>query len=227
MTFTEIFTAYYNLYRTDNSIPTLTDDEYAVGLRLANEAVNRWAFYDNTMWKVLFNTLQDADDGTKTIVTSTQTYDAPSDMQDVGGFVRVNDANGNTVQNYPILEPQDVQFQSDQHTYAYFTGDPANGFTLHLNPAPPSALNGLDIDYVYYKQPTLFASGNDVSECPDPYFIVNRMLSQQFRASRNPYYGSAKGDAENSLSQMKMTNDSGNWANPWSVQDKSGNRWGE
>ena len=31
MTFDEIFEAYYNLYRTDNSIPDSTDDEYAVG----------------------------------------------------------------------------------------------------------------------------------------------------------------------------------------------------
>lgn len=226
MTFSEIFAAYYNLYRADNSIPLSTDDEYAVGLRLANEAVNRWAFYDGMYWRTLFNTLQNADDGTKTITTSTTDYDAPSDMQEVGGFIMVNDSNGNIVQKYDIIDPQEVQFRGDMQTYAYFTGDPGNGFVLHLNPAPPSSLNGLAIDYVYYKQPTLFASGGDVSECPDPYFIVNRMLAQQFRASRNPYYGSAKDDAENALKQMKMTNDSGNWADPWALADRSGTSWG-
>lgn len=226
MTFDELFEAYYNLYRTDNAIPDSTDDEYAVGMRLANEAVNRWAFYDNTMWKVLYSTLQNADDGDSTVVTNQTEYDAPSDMQEVGGFVRVIDSNGKTQQNYPILEPQDVQFAGDMSTYAFFTGDPANGYVLNLNPAPTSTLNGMDLDYVYYKKPTLFENGSDVSECPDSYFIVNRMLAQQFRASRNPYYQSAKNDAENALKQMKMTNDSGNWADPWKLTDRTGSIWG-
>jgi len=31
--------------------------------------------------------------------------------------------------------------------------------------------------------------------------VVHRMLASQFRAARNPYYGSAKSDAENTLQQ--------------------------
>lgn len=226
MTFEEIFQAYYTLFRAEEEVPAEGDEEYVVGMRLANEAINRWAFYDNTYWKDLYNTLQESGDGDSTIVTGQTDYDAPEDFQEAGGFIKVKDSSGNTLQSYPIVEPQEAQFKVDSAVLAYFTGDVANGFVLHLNPAPPSSLSGMDMDYVYYKKPTLFASGTDVSECPDPYFIVNRMLAQQFRANRNPYYQSAKNDAENALKQMKMANDSGSWANPWKLQDNSGTSWG-
>jgi hypothetical protein len=226
MSFDEIFQAYYTLFRAESEIPESTDEEYIVALRMANEAINRWAFYDNTYWKTLFNTLQVSGDGDSTMLTGITEYDCPQDFQEGGGFIKVKDSSGNTLQTYPILEPQEVQFRNDAGTYAYFTGDPANGFVLNLNPSPDASLNGNDIDYVYYKQPTLFTTGTDVSEIPDPYFIVNRMLGQQFRASRNPYYQSAKNDAENALKQMKMSNDSGSWANPWKLTDNSGSTWG-
>ena len=47
-------------------------------------------------------------------------------------------------------------------------------------------LNGLDLDYIYYKQPSEFTTGTSVTEMADPFFIVHRMLANQFRAARNP-----------------------------------------
>ena len=61
---------------------------------------------------------------------------------------------------------------------------------------------------------------------PNPYFIVHRMLAQQFRASRNPYYSSALRDAEDALKIMQIDNNSGSWANPWSQADNSGTVFG-
>lgn len=98
---------------------------------------------------------------------------------------------------------------------------------LVLNPAPDAAISGMDIDYDYYKKPTLITDGDTVTEMLDPYFMVNRMLAQRFRVSRNPYYSSAKADAEDLLRVMQMTNNSGSWANPWKVTDNSGSYWGE
>lgn len=226
MSFDEIFTAYYTLFRAESDIPTSEDEEYIVAMRLANEAINRWAFYDNTYWKELFTTLQVSGDGDTTVSTGQTEYDCPEDFQEAGGFVKVKDGV-TTLQTYQILEPQQAQFRNDLSTYAYFTGSPVEGYVLHLNPAPAISLNAKDIDYVFYKKPTVITSGTDITEMPDPYFIVNRMLGQQFRANRNPYYQSAKNDAENALKQMQMTNNSGSWANPWKLTDTSGSQWGK
>lgn len=230
MTFSEIFEAYYTLYRAEATTPVSTDDESIIAMRFANEAINRWANYDGTYWKELFTTLGESTQVlpalVTTVTTGTATYDCPTDMREAGGLVKIIDANGNSVRNYRILEPQEAQFRDDNAQYAYFTGNPTNGFVLHLNPAPDSAIDGLTIDYVYYKKPTLFTDGTSTTEVPDPYFIVNRSLAQRYRASRNPYYQSALRDSEDELKVMKMDNDSGSWANPWKLTDNSGSTWG-
>lgn len=101
-----------------------------------------------------------------------------------------------------------------------------SGFTLNLNPGPVSTLDGLDIDYVYYKKATPYTTGSSQSEIPNAEFVVHRMLAQRFRASRNPYYNSALRDAEDALKIMKMDNESGNWSNPPQMADTSSMVWG-
>ena len=230
MDFNTIFETYYGLYRAEADTPASTDDEYTVALMLSREAITRWSNYDGTYWKELFTTLQSSTQVLPALVTTVSTgvstYTAPTDMREAGGFVKLLDANGNTVQSYPIIEVEQAQFKGDSSTYCYFTGDPNNGFVLHLNPAPGASLNGLAIDYVYYKKPTYFTTGTDLPEMADPMFIVHRMLANRFRVSRNPYYSSAKIDAEDCLRTMQADNISGNWSDPWKLQDSSGSVWG-
>lgn len=230
MNWTQIFEIYYNLYRAEADTPASTDDEYTIALNLSKEAISRWSNYDGTYWKELFTTLQDSTQVAPALVTTitagTSTYTAPTDMREAGGFVKLLDSDGNTVYRYPIIEPEQVQFQNDIAPYCYFTGDPNNGFVLHLNPAPDATLNGLEIDYVYYKKPSYFTIGADYTEMADPMFIVHRMLANRFRVSRNPYYNSAKIDAEDCLRTMQADNNSGTFADPWKLPDNSGSVWG-
>lgn len=226
MTYDEIFTAFYSQYRAEAQIPSSSEDEYKIGIPLANEAINRWANYDNTMWKELFQTLQSADDGDK-VLSSRTDYNCPEDFKTVGGFVSVKDSDGKVIRRYPIIEPQEAQFRSDSSYYAFVTGGPGEGYVMNLNPAPDDAVIGKSLDYVYYRKPTLFTlNGGETTEMPQPYFIVHRMLANRFRSSRNPYYGSAKTDAEDVLRTMQLENNSGNWANPWTIPDTSGGKWG-
>lgn len=293
MNFDTIFQQYYSLYRADSDIPTSTDDEYTVGMRLANEAINRWANYDGVYWKDLFTTLQTDGGGSQTVVTNQTTYLAPNNFREAGGFIKVLSATGTEQTRYPIIDPQEAQFKDANSPFCYFTkgqnyystgtvsqtattvtgvgttftalmvgmqiqyasGEVATitaytdgttltvsptqtvtsttyrivhaGYNLVLNPAPTSNLNGLDLDYVYYKKPSEFTTGTSLTEMPDPYFIVHRMLASQFRAARNPYYSSALRDAEDSMKMMQIDNNSGSWANPWQMADNSGTMWGQ
>lgn len=222
-----LFQQYYFLYRTEALTPPNTDDEYTIFVGLANEAINRWSNYDGTYWKELFDTAQTDGTATLTIAANTLTYAAPTNMKEAGGFVRVYDATTNTtLQRIPIIEPQEAQFRADLSLYCYFTGDPNNGFTLNINPTPDSSTVGKPFDYIYYKQPSLLATGSDTTEMSEPYFIIHRALASRFRGSRNPYYKDAKSDAEDVLKTMQMDNNSGTWANPWRLQDNSGSVWG-
>lgn len=225
MTFDQIFAQYYNLYRAEATTPDSSDDEYTIAMRFANDAVRRWANYDNTMWKELFTNTSLAGTGATLSTTSgTANYAAPTAMNQLGGYIRLLNADGTTNSRIPVVDPQEGQFMGDNANYAWLTGNSSNGFTLRFNKAPTTT--GLTIEYDYYKTPTLFTTGSSKTEMGNPDFIVDHMLANRFRASRNPYYGTAKRDAENKLAQMKMANDSGSWSNPWTIPDRSGTIWG-
>jgi len=227
MDFDAIYTAFYTQFRADSDIPTSTEAEYTVGLRLANEAINRWSNYEGTYWKELFTNVIDAADGDKTVATGDTTYAAPTNFREAGGHLRLRDATTNEIKStIAIVEPHEDQFIRDSKNVCYFTGNPKDGYTLNLNKTPDATNNGDVLDYVYYQKPTEFTTGTDVSEMADPYFIVHRMLAQQLRASRNPYYSSALRDAENVLTTMQTDNNAGSWANPWEIADTSGSGWG-
>lgn len=221
-----LFQQYYFQYRAEAQIPADTDDEFTIFVGLANEAINRWANYDNTFWKELYSTNQIDGTGDSVLVAGQTEYSGPTNMRVAGGYVRIFDNNGVTKQRIKILEPQDAQFQSDLARYAYFIGDPNNGFTLVLNPASDTSTAGLNFDYVYYKTPDLLTNSNDVPQMSQPYFIIHRALANRFRGSRNPYYQAAKNDAEDVLKTMQMENNSGNWADPWSLADHTGGTFG-
>lgn len=227
-TFDNIFSLYYTLYRAEATVPTSADDEYTIALRFANEAVARWANYEGTYWKELFTTAQtNSAGGVVTITTGTSTYACPTAFREAGGYIKILDANGNTTRTYPIIEPQVAQFRDDNSSYAYFTTAAGGVDTLHLNPVPDNAINGLRIDYVYYKNPTEFTTGASTTELGNTEYIAHRMLAQRFRASRNPYYQDALRDAEDALKTMQIDNNSGSWANPWIVPDNSGAHFGD
>lgn len=225
-TFNDIFKTYYTLYRNEADAPNTSDDEYAVGLELANEALSRWSEYDNTYWRELFTTLQASDEAGlfKTITSGITAYDCPADFREAGGLVTLKSGD-KIVQTYKIIEPSEVQFNDPKGTYAYFTGSPI-GYILNLSPAPSAELDGLDIDYNYYKSPTEYINETTISEIPNTMFLVHRMLANRFRSSRNPYYSSAIKDAEEALMIMQLKNNSGGWDNPWKLTDNSGTTWG-
>lgn len=227
MTFTQIFTAYYQMFRGEADVPATTDDEYTLALTLANRALNRWANYDGVYWKELWTTNQTDGTGVQTITAGTTSYAAPTNMREAGGLIQIKDSDGNIRTTFPVIEVNEIQFRDSNSTYAYFTGNPTAGFTLHLNPVPDTSINGMDIEYAYYKKPTEYSVGASESEISNPYFVVHNMLADRFQIERN--YGSyqiAKRDAEEFLKNMQQDNNSGTWANPFSIPDNSGSAWG-
>lgn len=227
MDFDSIFTQYYRMFRGEATVPASTDDEYTLALTLANRAINRWENFDGVYWRELWTTNQINGTGTQTITTGTTSYNGPTNMREAGGIIKVIDTDGSIKTTYPVIEVNEIQFKDQNATYAYFTGDPNNGYTLHLNPAPDASLNGLDLDYDYYKKATTFTTGTDKTEIANNYFLVHNMLADRFQIERN--YGSyqiAKRDAEEFLKNMQQDNNSGTWANPITLPDNSGSAWG-
>lgn len=227
MDFETLFGLFYTKYRGEESPPTTTDPEWAIAVRNYNDALMRMSHFDDTKWNFMYETLQDVVQVSpvlvKTLSTGDTTYTAPANMSEPGGYVTFIDTNDGR-NNYPLLQPHEIQSITSTSQAAYFTGDRNSGYVLHLNVAPTATENGYGLDYTYYKKPTLLdpdtEGGTSIIAGGDPSFYYNHMLAQRFLDSRNiPAYQISKRDAEEALKGMKLKNNSGTWFNAWSMQD--------
>jgi hypothetical protein len=229
MDFQTIFNEYYVQYRVDSDIPGTDDDEWAIAIQLANQAIRAWDRVDAVFWEELMAKASDSDADT-TLVANQTAYGAPSDMRSPGGWVFFRDADGKLVDKLKVVKASEAQQFSDDSAYAYFTGNPNTGFTLTINPAPTTDQAGLNIEYDYVKMPTTFATDEDGTTKPDmsdPNYIVQYILASQFRGSRNwPAYQTAKQAADTALSNMINENTAGTTFNAWGVADPDGGSFG-
>lgn len=229
MDFNTLFGLFYNRYRGESIIPGITDDEWKIGVRNYNDAIHRLVTMDDTKWNFLWSTNQIENEGDALTAVDTD-YDAPGGMLEPGGILTFIDSNGKKTTS-PILTPHEVQVTTAKSSYGYFTGDPQNGWTLHINPLPTTAQVGMLIDYDLYKNPPLLdpdtEDGSSIIIGGDPAYFYNHMLANRFLNTNNyPSYQVAVRDSEAALNGMKLKNNSGTYYRPWSLMDTSGTGWG-
>lgn len=198
----------HTLYENDNATPASTDDDYLIRRNLMNVMVNRWENNMGTLWNELWtNTSVTSTGATLTIATADSTYAAPTAFMFPGGYVKVLNADGTIAKTYMVIKPEEVQKYSQSEAFAYFRGDNSGGYTLVLNPAPTSELNGLTLNYDYYKRATAFTATTSKSEMSDPFYIVHGVVAELHKADNNlALYDSSLAEAEDRLKQMVMRN---------------------
>lgn len=216
MTFDNIFATYYVEFRGDSDVPDSTDPEYLMALRFANVAINRWKQADGVLWNELWTTRALEEDGEDELIADQTTYEAPANFVAPGGYVRLG-GSANGTMTIQVYAPEEAQTMSG--TFAYFTGNPSAGYTLNFSQVADN-LDGLAIDYDYYKSPTHLTRGRDIPDLADPYFLVNSMLADRFRAARNfPAYQTARRDADTALQNMITRNAMGTPTRGWTIRD--------
>lgn len=193
------------IFEGDTSTPATTTDDWSIRLTFINDAIHRWEKADATDWNELWTTLTDASTGTKTTTNGTSAYATPTNFVKPGGYVRVTNSNNNEV-FYPVLPDPDAQlFDQAADQYAYFTGNPSATYKVNIKPTP--TVTGSTINYDYYKQATELSATTDVTECPDPSFIVHHVLSNLYRQQRDMTRATDElSTAEEMLGQMQAQN---------------------
>ena len=165
------------LYDNDISTPDSSDEEYETRTALFNTALSIWE--KEEQWREL---LVSSDSFTSPIVTviSQADYELPTDFVRIAGYVRTSD--GTTYTYIPQKDPSAIQlYDNDSSTpFFYINGNPKDSYYINLHPAPTVA--GLELKFEYYKHPTDYSTSTDVSEIPDPLFLVYFALSKLFDA---------------------------------------------
>lgn len=197
----------HTLYENDSSTPASTDADYTIRRNLINTAINRWENDMGYLWNELWtNTTLYSTGAVLTITSGTATYATPDNFRFPGGYVRIYNGT-DLVKKLRVVKPEEAQKFSATTDYAYFRGDPGNGYTLVLNPAPGTDLNGYTITYDFYKRATAMSDTTDTPEMSDPYYIVWSVVAELNKADNNiALYESALNEAETRLKQMEVLN---------------------
>jgi hypothetical protein len=179
------------------------DDEYTTARNLANIAIGRWESYDNTVWKDLFTTLDDAASSvTKTITASTYDYACATNMVRPASYVRTVDSGG-TSTYWQVIEPQELgHYANSSQNVCWFTGSVKDGYTLHFN-SNVTLTTGDTIKYEFYKSATKFSTTTDVTEVSDPYFIAYFIAAHMAEEGVDPDFNNM---AESRLEDMRVKN---------------------
>jgi hypothetical protein len=179
------------------------DDEYTTARNLANIAIGRWEFYDNTKWKELWTTLDDAASTvTKTITANTYSYTAATDFRYPSSYVRTADSGGSSTYWQVIPVEKSAVYDESNAKVCWFTGSTKTGFTLHFNPNI-DLTTGDTIHYEYYKQATKFTATTSTTEMQDTYFISYFIAAHMAEDGVDPDFNNM---AESRLEQMRVTN---------------------
>ncbi len=199
LTLTQLQDAIHVKYEGNSSTPASSDDDWTVRLRLINDWINRWENVDGVLWRELWAT---ASLGT----VSGTTFNLPADYKFGGGFVKF--VNGAVTTYFSIIDPGDIQVKATTDAYAYVTGKPG-AYTLTINPTPVSGDNiyGATATMPYYKYATALASASDVTEVPDPYFLVHGVIADlRYLDNDTTGYQLAFTQGEARLNQMRVRN---------------------
>lgn len=204
------------LLEGDSDTPGSTTDEYLLRRALLNQGISTWE--KEAQWRELFVKLADAADGDKTIVGAQADYDCPTDFLFPLGYLRVSTSTSCDYYPYKTLQSYQLIATTDTTTeFYYVTGNPQDGYTIHIHPTPSSAADGNTISYEYYKTADTLAATTTTPELSDPLFLVAYAL-YLLRRRKGDIVGSREALAEATarLDTMKERNA----MTPWYTQTK-------
>jgi len=206
LTETQIITAIYQLYETDDTGWSSSSSEYLSARGFLNAGLQDWAM--RTTWRDLWSTLTSAADGTKTITAGTYSYVTPTNFNAPNSWVRTTSGTTNT---FWRVIPVDViaKYSSADDNYCYFTGSQADGFNLNFN-SRKTLVTGDTINYEYYKNPTLYTTTATKSEIPDPYYLVYYALARLIKNDGEDF-SYEEGKAREIMDRMEVNNIQGYW----------------
>lgn len=216
MTENQIINSAFYILEKDSTPWGTSDDEYITARGFLNLGVGRWENYDNTTWRELWKLLSSASTGEDTVSSAVWTYDTPTDFVREGGYVTTTDSAGG-VTFWQVIAPEEVsKFKNNTGNFCYFMGNSSSGHSLVFNPSSSPTV-GATIEYPYYKSAVQSSATSTVLEPSDPnflsYFIASHMAESTQSVDPDLFT-----IAEGLLKQMKSKNNSGVWANPFSIE---------
>lgn len=160
--------------------------------------------------------------------TGNATIAMPTNFRKLATPLRAAESS-NLLTDVPQVDPQEKGRFGTSDKYSYILGDPSNGYNLVTQNV--SLGSGASISFSYYQSPNSLVSGNDISLCPNPNYLVQQGLYYYFLANEDNRFQDQRSEAEKILANMlefENTKGSGYHNEVFnSDETKHGFRWGK
>lgn len=158
-----------------------------------NRAIKDWG--DSYDWRELLKT------HFGNITTAgNASYSLPSNFKRMMGFPKII-YDGVTDQDFPIISPaRNYEMNLDSDKFVNLIGNDNSGQFMVIN--SPTLASGASVSFTYYASPVSLASTGQITDCPDPTYIVQRALYYIYKAREDGRFPEAKVEADRILSRM-------------------------
>lgn len=169
------------------------DTDWNIRLNFLNRALFDWAeSYDWTVLKKVHN-------GIVSTSTGNASYALPVGFRKLDGFPRITWDGRNTDEFTPIDPTRNTEYL-DTDNFVNILGNDRDGRTMYIHSKGLSS--GASVQFTYWASPVSLASATNLTECPDPTFLVQRALYYVYKGREDGRFPEAKVESEKILARM-------------------------
>lgn len=173
--------------------PTQGGTDWNIRANALNRSLFDWSeSYD---WRVLLK----VHNGVVSTSTGNASYALPTDFRKLDGFPRITWDGTNTASFTPIDATKNIQYV-DTDKYVNILGNDRDNKVLYIH--VPTLSSGASVQFTYWKSPQSLASATNLTECPDPTFLVQRSLYYLYKGREDGRFPEAKEESDRILSRM-------------------------
>lgn len=175
-----------------DTAPTQGDTDWNIRLNALNRSLFDWAeSYD---WSVLHKPFNG--------IISTSSANASLALP--AGFKKLDSKpvitwDGSTTAEFEIVDISRNNLYLDSDKFVNLLGNDRDTKTLYIH---SSLVSGASVQFNYWTSPVSLASATDLTECPDPTFLVQRTLYYIYKGREDGRFPEAKVEADRILSRM-------------------------
>lgn len=201
--------------------------DYALRLNYINRRERTWA--ELGKWQSLvkeYNTLTSTISGNCSI-------SLPSDYRSLAILPKISFDGVQTLEFQDIRPQDEGKFDPKTSAYIKLMGNPANGYTMVVNPPVSSGqlASGASIKILYYSTPASLTTSTDVVACPNPEYLVQGVIADVWESKEDPRFQQAKAEANQILQNMlefeHTPNEQSYSSEVHTVEQRSSYRWGK
>ena len=193
MTVQQIMTMVAASVNQESTPPSSGSAEYTLWLQYINRAIEEWSVSHD--WDALRRTYYPGVTG-----VSLASVNLPDNFRKLAGAPRLYYEGMPYPKEFPLELPERAGMHNSTDEFVTIQGDSSVGQALIFNPG--TLASGASLAIPYFATPTSVASPAQVTEVPDPQFIIDRTVAYIFESRSDPRFQIVENKARDRLMMM-------------------------